>query len=152
MKLTLSPVGLSLIKRHEGFCGHPYRCPAGVPTIGYGATYYPDTGRAVTLRDPAITEVQASALLKKQVERFVAAVNRYVHVPLNQNQFDALVSLAYNIGLENLRTSTLLRLLNQQQYSAAAEQFPRWNKANGRIQPGLVRRRADEKSLFERSP
>lgn len=149
--LTLSQQCLDLIKEYEGYSAVPYKCSAGVPTIGYGATWYPDSGKKVTMQDKSITKTTANAMLKSMVQSYADAVQRYVQVPISQNQFDALVSLTYNIGKESFRTSTLLRLLNQRDYLGAADQFKRWNKDSGRIRSGLTRRRAAEKALFERN-
>ena len=141
---------LDLIKECESFRAKPYRCPAGVPTIGYGSTRYAD-GRAVSLNDPPITEAEAQEIMKATLQQYEAAVNRYVTVPLNQNQFDALVDFAYNAGAQNLRTSTLLKLLNQGDYAAAADQFSKWVYGGGEKLPGLVKRREIEKELFSKS-
>jgi lysozyme len=109
--MTLSDDGLDLIKRFESFRPRPYLCPAGVPTIGYGCTIYED-GTAVSLDDGPITEAEADEMLRRLLGRYEAAVQRYAQVDLEQGQFDALVSFAYNVGNEALRGSTLLRLLN----------------------------------------
>ena len=119
----------------------------GIPTIAYGNTDYED-GRKVSLSDPAITEERATELLKMVVKRYEDAINRYVQVPITQNQFDALVSFAYNIGNENVRKSTLMKLLNRKQYTEAADQLLRWNKAGGKTLKGLTRRRQAERTLF----
>ena len=138
---------LDLIKQCEGFRAEPYLCPAGVPTIGYGSTRYAD-GRKVTLDDPPITEAEAQEIMKATLQQYEAAVTRYVTVPLNQNQFDALVDFAYNAGAQNLRTSTLLKLLNQGEYAAAADQFGKWVYGDGKKLNGLVKRRELEEDLF----
>ena len=145
--MKTSNAGLALIKKYEGFSAKPYLCPAKIPTIGYGMTVYPD-GRKVTMRDPAITEAQASEGLVALLKRYEDAVDRYVQVPLSQNQFDALVSFCYNVGAGNLQTSTLMRVLNNGQYKAAADQLLRWNRGGGRVLQGLVRRRAEERQMF----
>lgn len=137
-----------LTKPSEGFRSRPYRCPAGIWTIGYGTTRYPD-GRAVSPNDPAITETQAAALLLANLGEYEAAVNRYVVVPLTQNQFDALVDFAYNAGTQNLRTSTLLRKLNAGDYAGAAREFDKWVYGGGKKLDGLVTRRKAERELFE---
>lgn len=138
--MKTSEKGKAIIKQYEGFRAKPYLCPAKVPTIGYGATYYLD-GRKVKLTDPAISEAQADKLLDKMLEKYEQAVERYAQVPLNQNQFDALVSFCYNVGAENLRTSTLLKKLNAKDYAGAGEQFLKWNRGGGRVLQGLVNRR-----------
>ena len=145
--MKISEKGLNLIKEFEGLRLKPYKDAVGIPTIGYGNTYYED-GRKVSLSDPAITEERATELLKMVVKRYEDAINRYVQVPITQNQFDALVSFAYNVGNENVRKSTLMKLLNQKQYTAAADQFLRWNKAGGKTLKGLTRRRQAERVLF----
>ena len=145
--MKTSSKGKAIIKQYEGFRAKPYLCPANVPTIGYGATYYLD-GRKVKLSDPAISESDADKLLDKMLVKYEDAVNRYVQVPMTQNQFDALVSFCYNLGQENLRNSTLLKKLNNKDYNGAADQFLRWNKANGKVLAGLTKRRTDERKLF----
>ena len=145
--MKTSDMGLSLIKSFEGFSARPYLCPAGVPTIGYGATYYPD-GRRVTMQDRPVTVAQATDMLRSMLASYEAGVSRYVLVPVTQGQFDALVSFAYNLGLSALKSSTLLRLLNLRDYAGAAAQFLRWNRAGGKVLPGLTRRREAERVMF----
>lgn len=139
--MNLSSNGLNLIKKFEGCVLKAYRCSANVLTIGYGHTK--DVKEGMT-----ITKAQAEKYLKQDVKWAVKAVNTYVKVPLNQNQFDALVSFTFNCGLGALRNSTLLKLLNQKKYSKAAEQFDLWVHANGKVVKGLVNRRKAEKKLF----
>lgn len=136
---------LSLIKRFEGLRLKAYICPAGVPTIGYGTTKGVRMGQT-------ITEEEAERLLREDVAVFERGVDEAVKVPLNPNQRAALVSFAYNVGLGAFRTSTLLRLLNKGDYAGAAKQFDRWTKGGGKVLPGLVKRRAAERELFERKP
>ena len=145
--MKTSNKGKAIIKQYEGFIAKPYLCPAGVPTIGYGATYYTD-GRKVMLRDAPISEADADKLLDKMLGKYEDAVNRYVQVPINQNQFDALVSFCYNLGQESLRKSTLLKKVNSKDYNGAADQFLRWNRAGGKVLAGLTNRRTDERKLF----
>ena len=140
--MQISKAGLDLIKQFEGLYLKAYRCPAGVPTIGYGHT-------AGVAMGQTITQQQADDYLRRDVRQFERAVARLVSVPLTQGQFDALVSFAFNLGEGALAQSTLLRLLNAGDYAGAAAQFDRWNKAGGRVLPGLVRRRAAERALFE---
>lgn len=139
---------LNLIRECESFRSKPYRCPAGIPTIGYGSTRYAD-GHSVKLTDPPITEEVASDIMKAPLGDYEAAVNRYVSVPINQNQFDALVDFAYNAGAQNLRASTLLRLLNQGEYDKAANEFGKWVYGGGKKLGGLIKRRELERELFE---
>lgn len=138
---------INIIKECEGFRSKPYKCPAGVATIGYGSTRYLD-GKPVKMTDAPITEAQAADLMKLSLREYEAAVLRYVKAPINQNQFDALVDFAYNVGAQNLRSSTLLRLLNLGQYSAAASEFGKWAYAAGKKMDGLVKRRKLEQNLF----
>lgn len=133
--------GLNLIKEFEGVRLQAYKCQADRWTIGYGHTT--DVGP-----DDVITEAQAVFLLRQDVAESERAVNRYVHVPLTQNQFDALVSFVFNLGIGNFRTSTLLKKLNAGDYDGAAQEFGRWIHAGGKALPGLVRRREAERVLF----
>lgn len=146
--MNASPKCVGLIKEFEGFRAEPYRCPAGIATIGYGSTRYAD-GKPVTMEDAPITETDAEALVMATLNtEYVAAVNRYVTVPINQNQFDALVDFCYNAGAKNLQTSSLLRYLNGGDFDHAAQEFGKWVHAGDKVLPGLVRRREAEKELF----
>ena len=146
--MKTSDNGKKLIKKYEGFSSStPYLCPAKVPTIGYGATYYPN-GKAVTLKDTPITEKQADEMLSFMLVKYENAVSRYVSVPLTQNQFDALVSFCYNVGQSNLLSSTLLKKLNNKDYKGANNEFLKWNKSGGKVLQGLVNRRKDEREVF----
>lgn len=146
MKVTQN--ALNIIKKSENFKSKPYLCPKKIPTIGYGSTYYED-GTKVTLNDAAITEQRANELMcYKANNEFGAFINKNVKVPLNQNQFDALVSFVYNIGCEAFRTSTMLKLLNQNDFKSAINEFPKWNKCEGKVLNGLITRRESEKQLF----
>ena len=148
--MKTSSAGLSIIKKWEGFRSKPYLCPAGVATIGYGSTVYPD-GRAVSLRDPSINEAQAVEILAATLVKYEDAVRRYTanaKKPISQNQFDALVSFAYNVGIGNLQKSSLLRLVNAGNFAGAGREFGKWVFAKGKKLQGLVDRRADESYLF----
>lgn len=146
--MKTSQSGLTFIKLFEGFIAKPYLCPAGVPTIGYGSTRYTD-GTKVSLHDPAITEKEATELFQRTLVNYEQAVNKVARVELEQHQFDALVSLCYNIGERNFCTSTLVKLLNEGKGAeVVAEQFLRWNKAGGLVISGLTRRRMAEKAMF----
>lgn len=144
----LSQSGLDLIKSFEGYHRAlpdgrciAYRCPAGVWTLGWGAT--------VGIRPGMIwTRDEAEAAVRRELETFEAGVVRLVTVPLNQNEFDALVSFAYNCGLGALGKSSLLRKLNAGDRVGAAEAFKLWTRGGGRVLPGLVRRRNAEAALF----
>lgn len=140
-------LGLALIKSFEGYQPKMYKCPAGLPTIGYGTLI--DTAEEEYLKTKVLTEAEATALLAKELVRFEAAVNLMVKKPITQNQFDALVSFAFNCGTKNLQISTLLRLVNNNPNDPAiAEEFMKWTKANGKRLAGLVRRRAAEQTLY----
>lgn len=146
--MKISQQGIDLIKQFEGFRAKPYLCSAKVPTIGYGSTRYAD-GTPVSLRDPAISEAEALELFASTLTTYEKAVTKAVKIPLEQYEFDALVSLCYNIGVGNFTSSTLLKLLNEGEVkSKVAEQFLRWNRAGGKVIKGLVHRREAEKSLF----
>lgn len=144
--MQISENGLALIRRFEGCSLAAYLCPAGKWTVGYGWTQ-PVDGRPVQ-RGMKISQAQAERLLRCGVVQYEQAVSRVVRVPLTQNQFDALVSLAYNIGPLAFSTSTLVRMLNAGNYAGAADQFLRWNKSGKKILPGLVARRGAERELF----
>jgi lysozyme len=148
-KITkLSKNGLELIKKYEGFRANPYKCPAGVPTIGYGATYYPD-GKRVKMTDPPMTEKQASDILKQMVIPYEKAVDTYCIDTINQNQFDALVSFAYNVGTNALKNSTLLKKLNVNANDPTIrDEFMKWVRGGGKKLPGLVRRRTEEADIY----
>jgi lysozyme len=141
--MNINQRSIELIKEFEGFCATPYKCPADVWTIGYGHT------AGVTESMPEITEEEAEALLRKDVRIAENAVLQMVDVPLTDNQFSALVSLTFNIGAANFARSTLLKKLKAADYAGTAEQFERWVYAKGVKLPGLVRRRAAERALFE---
>jgi len=147
--MITNAAGLSLIRQAEGLRLRAYPDPGtgGDPwTIGIGTTVYPD-GRKVQ-RGDTCTPQQADEYLAHDLQGFERDVAAMVTVPLTGNQFAALVSLAYNVGAPALRSSTLLRLLNAGDYAGAANQFLRWNRAAGRVLPGLMRRRAAERDLF----
>ena len=138
---TTSMAGINFIKRWEGFRSRAYLCPGGVLTIGYGHTN-------TVVPNQTITEYQGEQLLKADLQRFEQAVNDLVSVPLNQKQFDALVSFAFNCGVSAFRRSTLLRRLNEGNYGAAANEFHKWVRAGKKVLPGLVTRRREESQMF----
>lgn len=146
--MKTSKAGVSLICSWEGFSPKPYLCSAKVPTIGYGSTRYAD-GRAVTMADPPITLDEAQKLFAHNLPQYEDAVEKAVKVPLQQHEFDALVSLCYNIGGSAFAKSTLVQFLNKNKRIEAAAQFLLWNKAGGVVIKGLVNRRAAEKKMFE---
>jgi len=138
---------IDLIIKFEGFSSVPYLCPASIPTIGFGSTRYVD-GTKVKLIDMPITEVEAMELLRETLVNFEKCINKNVKVPINQNQFDSLVSFTYNVGCGNFEKSTLLKKLNEEDYVGASDEFVRWNKANGVPLRGLTARRLAERDLF----
>lgn len=146
---------VELCKRFEGFSSKPYRCPADVPTIGYGSTYYAD-GRKVTLQDPPITQAQAERLLLLELRRtYLPGVRRicptlYVRALLEADarRLCAIVDFAYNLGVGALQTSTLARALRAEDWEWASRELMRWVRGGGRVLPGLVRRRAAESALM----
>lgn len=144
--MQINAAGLALIKEFEGLRLRAYLCPADVPTIGYGTTVYPD-GRRIRVGEE-ITQAQAEEYLRNDLRVFEREVERMVLVPVNENQFSALVSFAYNVGPAALRKSTMLRFINEHRYADAAGEFARWNQAAGKVLPGLVRRREAERALF----
>ena len=135
--------GINLIKQFEGLCLKAYKCPAGVWTIGYGHTQGVKEG-------DTITEREAENLLRKDVCNFECNVRCSVIANLNDYQYDALTSLAYNIGLSAFRKSTLLRIINNGNATEdeIRRQFSRWVYGGGKQLPGLVRRRAAEADLY----
>ena len=149
MKITkTSKNGIAFIKKYEGFKSKPYLCPANVPTIGYGATYYPN-GQKVKLTDPAIDEKHASLLLEAMLNPYEKAVDTYSRDDINQNQFNALVSFAYNLGTTALRNSTLLKKVNlNPNDKTIANEFVKWVNAGGRRVQGLVNRRNAEVVMY----
>lgn len=145
---TTAQKGIAIIKKYEGFSAKPYLCPAGIPTIGYGNTYYPD-GHTIKLTDAPITEAKATEILMGILNKYEGAVNRYAQKPINQNQFDALVSFTYNVGMENLRTSTLMKKLNiNPSDPTIKDEFLKWTRSNGVVLAGLKKRRAEEAQLY----
>lgn len=144
---TISQNGIQAIKDHEQLRLNAYNTDgAGIWTIGYGHTGKVN-GKPIT-SGMTITPEQAEQLLIDDLKRFEKAVNNNVKVPLNQAQYDALVSFSFNIGDGNFKESTLLRRLNQGDYQAAADQMLIWNKGGGKVLKGLERRRANERAMF----
>jgi lysozyme len=146
--MILDNKGYLLITNHEGLKLKPYLCPAKIPTIGYGNTYYPD-GKRVTLLDKDITKQQAFDMFKEVANRFAKRVDTLVTSNLNQNQFNALVSFAYNVGTGNFSSSTLLKKVNKNPNDLTIkDEFLRWNKAGGKVLNGLTNRRNEEAILY----
>lgn len=139
--MRISPRGIALIKKYEGLRLKAYYCSAHVLTIGYGST-----GKHVT-PDMVITKEEAEELLKKDLVRFEGGVSNLCPI-INQNQFDALVSFAFNLGLGALQRSSLRMKVNRGEYESVPAEFKKWTRGGGRILPGLVKRREEEAKLF----
>jgi lysozyme len=147
--LTLAhQVTLELIKRFEGCSLHPYLCPAGIPTIAFGATHYAD-GRSVRLSDPPVTQAQAEALLHFMVSRvYLPAVFKLCPNVDTPEQLAALVDFGFNLGTNALKGSTLRRRVNDGRWDLAKVELLKWVHAGGKVLRGLVTRRKVEASLF----
>ncbi len=140
--------GIELIKKYEGFMSRPYLDATGIPTIGYGATYYPN-GRKVTMQDAPISMILAEKMLRDMLKDFEKGVSITITSKINQNQFDALVSFSYNVGNSAFSKSTLAKRINANPNDPdIANEFSRWNKAGGRVLAGLTRRRNEESDLY----
>lgn len=140
----ISDAGLDLIKKFEGCKLTAYKCPAGIWTVGYG-----HTGRDV-YKGLKITQEQADTLLEFDLWTFAEGVDAAIpeEIDITDNQFAALVSLAYNIGLGNFKKSSVLKFILKQEFEKASDAFLVWKKAAGKVLPGLVRRREAERALF----
>lgn len=147
MNRLINQNGLDLVKHFEGLYTDAYKCPAGIPTIGYGHTVNVKIGQS-------ISPSKAENILQDDMQQFAIAVDKAITVELNDNQFSALVSFAFNCGIGNLRASTLCRKLNSGDYDCVPSELARWVKATDpttkqkRSLPGLVKRRAAEGVLF----
>ena len=146
--MKLDKKGYDLIKEFEGLKLKPYLCSASVPTIGYGSTYY-ENGKKVKLTDAPITKERADDLFEIVADDFAKRVLPLIKKPLTQNQFNSIVSFAFNLGVRALQNSTLLRLVNINPNDAnIAKEFLKWNKAGGVVVKGLTNRRIKESSLY----
>lgn len=139
--MKTSSAGIALIKKFEGLSLIPYFCPGRVLTIGYGHTKTTKPGMKINAK-------RAEELLIDDLKYFELAINELVHSPITQNQYDALVCFAFNIGVGNFKRSTLLKKINQKKYFEAADQFLVWNKIGEKESLGLSNRRAAERNLF----
>ena len=141
-EMQISKEGLALIKKFEGCELEAYKCPAGVWTIGFG-----------TIKDvkegDRITKDEANHLLEEEMIEYESYIDDMVDVELNQSQYDALCAWVYNLGPSNFGSSTLLKVLNEGKYEEVPQQIKRWNKANGEVLTGLIRRREAEALLFQ---
>ncbi len=143
----INELGLGLLKEFEGLRLYPYRDSARLPTIGYGATFYLDN-LPVTMSSPPISKEEADTLLRRDIGWAERGVIKYISSPLTDNEFAALTSFTYNLGRGALQRSTLRSMLNRGDYMGAANEFPKWRRAGGKIIRGLVIRRARERKLF----
>jgi lysozyme len=146
--MITSAAGIALIKRFEGLRTAAYRDAAGVLTIGYGHTS--KAGPPLVHEGMTITPREADMILSRDVRKFEERVAKAVKVPLNQAQFDSLVSFIFNTG--RLEDTTLLRVLNRGDYAAVPAQMMRWTRAGGKTLQGLVNRRAAEASKWSSMP
>lgn len=145
--MDLQPA-VEICNHFEGFSSKPYLCPAGVPTIGKGTTFYPD-GRKVTMDDPPVTEEYADALLDHELISCLRAVLRLCPDLRDINRINALVDFVYNLGAGRLQTSTLRRKVNEEDWVAACNELLRWNRGGGKVLKGLVLRRQAECLLLK---
>lgn len=142
------PIALALMRRFEGFYPKPYLCPAGVPTIGYGSTYYQD-GTRVTLTDPAISRERAEALLLATVQAvYLPAVLKLCPGLDHPDRLAALIDFTYNLGGSALKGSTLRKRVNAGDWDAVPGELRKWDKAGGRVLRGLTIRREAEAALI----
>jgi lysozyme len=146
--MKLNARGYDLIKQYEGYSDRPYLCPAGIPTIGFGNTYYPN-GTKVKLTDKQITREYANEMLQFVADNFAKEVSKSIKSIISQNQLNALTSFAYNLGMTNFKNSTLLKKVNANPNDPTIkEEFLKWNKSNGKILQGLINRRRAESNLY----
>lgn len=143
--MKINAEGVHFIANAEGFRGKAYVCPAGKLTIGYGHVIGPTEKQRFA---NGITKEEAEALLERDLEKYAAAVNKFVQVALSQGQFNSLVSFCFNVGITAFARSTLLRKLNDGDYEGAAGEFQRWVNGGGRRLGGLVKRRQLEALMF----
>ena len=145
--MKISEVGLALIKHYEGFYSKPYRCPAGLWTVGYGHLIGDGTSLPDNWNRP-FTIGEINDLLKRDLVKFERGVLRYITVPLNQYQFDALVSFSFNLGCGTLRRSQVRQKVNRHDFKGAAIVLLKYNTAGGIARKGLTLRRQDEAKLL----
>jgi lysozyme len=147
--MKISDNGVELIKKFEGckLTAYPDSGTGGAPwTIGYGWTH--SVNGLPVQAGMIISQTIAEELLQRGIAQVEKYVNQLLHVSVNQNQFDALVSFAYNVGKTKFANSTLLKLINERNFDGAATQFSYWNKAGSNVLPGLIYRRAAERECF----
>ncbi|MEI7509354.1 MAG: lysozyme [Flavobacterium sp.] len=149
MKINrISQRGLNLIQRFEGLSLKPYKCPAGIWTIGYGTTFYTN-GIKVKETDNPISQAEATNLLIEVLKHYEQSVDSFCRDDISQNQFDALVSFCYNVGAGSLKSSTLLKKVNvNPNDETISAEFMKWNKGGGKVLKGLTERRKAEADLY----
>ena len=149
--MQMSQEGIAaLLKPFEGCKLKAYRCPAGILTIGYGHTSA--AGAPTVVDGMTITQQQAEDILSRDLVKFETAVHDTVQQPLTRHQFDVLVDFAYNAGVGNLKSSTLLKKVNAAQFDAVPAELMKWTKGGGKVLPGLVRRRQAESAWWTSDP
>ena len=157
--MKVSPAAIQMIKHHEGVKTRPYRCPALLWTVGVGhvidpshATVKYEERRNLPIPegwDRVLSMGEVDSILAQDLGRFERGVARLCPAALgHQGRFDALVSFAFNVGLGNLQRSGLRMKTNRGEFEDAAEEFLKWTKAGGRVLPGLVKRRNDERAMY----
>jgi len=146
--IRISQKGLNLIQRFEGLSLKPYKCPAGIWTIGYGTTFYTN-GIKVKETDNPISQAEATNLLIEVLKHYEQSVDSFCRDDITQNQFDALVSFCYNVGAGSLKSSTLLKKVNANPNDETISlEFMKWNKGGGKVLKGLTERRKAEADLY----
>jgi lysozyme len=146
--MKLDENGYKLIQGFEGLSLVPYLCSAKVSTIGYGNTFYP-SGKKVTMNDNPISLLTAKWMLKETADKFAADVDKLIKSRLTQNQFNALVSFAFNLGVAALGKSSLLKKVNVNPNDITiTNEFLKWNKAGGKVLNGLTKRRTIEAKIY----
>lgn len=156
--MPISKQALDMIKHHEGVKLKPYRCPARLWTVGVGHVIVPDHAKTpfderLNLKLPKewnrqLTMEEVDAILQTDLKRFEAGVRKLCPSNLSQSRLDALVSFSFNVGLGNLQRSSIRMRHNRGDFAGAADEFMKWTKAAGKVLPGLVKRRTDERNLY----
>lgn len=136
-----------ICRKFEGLYLRPYLCPAGVPTIGYGSTFY-ENGKKVTLNDAPITKDYAEVLLQYELQLIAPGVLKLCPALTSAKRLAAILSFTYNLGLGRLRASTLRKKINLKDWIGAKEEILKWNKGGGKILKGLTLRRQVEAMLL----
>lgn len=144
---TAVELASDLCRAFEGYRSAPYLCPAGVPTIGFGATRYP-SGKAVALSDAPVSKEQAETLLQHDLKKLEEWVIALCPTLTNDKQRAAVIDWAYNLGVGRLRASTMRKRINERDWEAARKELLKWDKAGGKVLPGLVKRRSAEALLL----